>query len=346
VNLEQTLSTLKFGNLASRIENVVQRNCVDAGAQDSAYRTALKDYEGKLRELEAQMAASDKSGDYLKRIKQLEEQKRLLQQKYANLMKLSMKTSKLADENELYRIELNTEHMRTAGAVDYYTAERGGEFSLKGKRKMLNVTFFESNREYTKALFERDVLAAKQAKLDRLEHDSEMLKRSLASAEAVGQKLSQKLEICTRLLQVMLNSNQSDLSKFDDEHKELLVANALKLIENCKTEQVNHILASDAKNATVLPYKPNSEPALELATLSQHFGALIHQETSFVEDEGMSVDSDPQTLPLKAKTSSSSLFKKKSRRRMTGSDQKSSTEELPMKDSKTMKVSVNYLLQD
>lgn len=345
VNIEQTLGTLKFGNLASRIENIVQRNSMESNLQDATLKNALQNYEFKLKELEAQLINGDKSGDYLKRIQQLEKQKQLLQQKYQNLLKLSMKASKLQDETGICRVELFTNHFNSCGIVDYYVVDTNNELNMRGKRKNLNKNFFEENKNYTKELFEKEVMAGKVKKITNLEQENENLKHLLEKSERQNFELTSRLDVCNRLLQIMLNNNQKDLSKFDNGYKDLFVMNALNMIENCKTESINYNLALNSSQQMYLAYKSNTEPQIELSSLTNKFQNIVNMEQSCESDDTTSLDLDQKGIPLKSQNSSNGLFKKKSKRKIKV-EYRSSSEEIPNIVPKSLKVSSGYLLQD
>lgn len=65
------MSTIKFGNLASRIENKVSKNQINKPSLN--LEIMLRQYETKIRDLERETVNEKNNKGYLKTIKKLEE---------------------------------------------------------------------------------------------------------------------------------------------------------------------------------------------------------------------------------------------------------------------------------
>lgn len=337
-NIEQTINTLKFGNLASRIENTVQRNTMEVNQQDLTYKNALKCYQTRLQELDTLIVSIGKSDEYSARIKILEQQKLALQKKYDNLLRLCTKASKIEDIEDLYKFEVYTEHLSTCGAVERYAIGRGSQFSIKSKHDMHKSSFYKANADRNVGLFDKEIMEAKQLKLMKLEHENVILKQSLLSTERTSCRLSYDLDLCKRLLLILLNNNKEDLQRFDNEYKEHFISNSLLLIENCKTEQINNLFNLDEKTYAVLPYKQNSEPLTDLKALLKNFASLLNSESSFVTEDIISIKSESQVLPFETHDQNKKSVKR-FEKDITFSNGKMSRVDLQTDIEKTMKAS-------
>lgn len=274
MNLEQTLGTLKFGNLASRIENVVKKNTVTGDDQDLALKNMLRDYENKLKDLETRLKGEDKSGDYLERIRLLEESKRMLQQKYQNLINLSLRISKIKDTGDVMSQVQHTRHMSSCGVVEYYRLEKLGEIDKNCKQKRMPENFFIKNKDYTKEFFKNDVLKGKLKIIKELEAEKEEMRKRLEKHQQQEKLLKEQNKLCFRFLTVLLNSNHRDFSLFDHTHRALFIDNSLKMIENCKLQDVNEKLIQ--KEHQPLPLLSNEQEQLKFNNILNHFSSVLN----------------------------------------------------------------------
>lgn len=278
MNLEQTLGTLKFGNLASRIENVVKKNTVTGDDQDKALKNMMRDYENKLKLLESKMIKDDKSGDYLSKIRSLEEQKRLLAQKYQNLMNLSLKISKIQDVKESMGVVQITEHFASCGLIDFYKIEKFNANNNKDKQRRLPENFFIKNRTYTKDIFLEDVVKSKNKQIKELYLDNVNLKKGIEQFQKQQKELKEQNEVCMRLISVMLNTNKQDFGLFSESQRTMLEGNSMKMLENCKIQSVNERLKTINGDSPTLPYLSNDVKELDINSFVKMFGGLVGKE--------------------------------------------------------------------
>lgn len=305
-NIEQTLGTLKFGNLASKIENVVSKNTVSSGDHEAKLNNMMKGYEKKMKELEDKMANDDKSGNYLQRIKELEQQKIQMQQKYANLMKLSKKAKFGLTEKDIATIHRLSAHFKSCGVVDYYHVDEEGILDKRGKRKLKNPNFFRKNRTYTKEIFEKDVHQQKRKKIDELEQKMKKLNGDYEALKETNKKTTKERDLCLRLLRLLLNQNPEDHIYFNSDYQNQLIDNSLNLIGNCKSELVNSKLRDNSLPDQQLLYEGNENPSFNVHELIDKFNGLIQEN----EGEDAQLDTTYTTLEkprVVVKKSSSSL---------------------------------------
>lgn len=140
-NLEQTISTLKFGNLASCIQNNITKNLIETPEEN--IQMMMREYELKLRDLE-KIKQGQMKEEFADQIRELERQKESYMQKYKNLMKLNqLMTSRKQRSSVFVRKSERMEHMQNVGVLHFYSQEAQ-------KKGLFGETFFDSNKSYIK----------------------------------------------------------------------------------------------------------------------------------------------------------------------------------------------------
>lgn len=97
---EQTLSTIRFGVSAKKIENTIYAN-VSSHKSEEAYQLMINEYENRLKEMEELRTNDSKRSEYMtKMIADLQKQKELLNErlKKANEEKLLLNSQKLTEK--------------------------------------------------------------------------------------------------------------------------------------------------------------------------------------------------------------------------------------------------------
>ena len=262
-NLEQSLSSLNFGNLAAKIENKVRQNEIKKPEEDLALKNLLSEYKSKIKILESEVTVQNKKNNhgFQNKIDFLEKNKKAMMKKYNNLLTLTQNFM-IRFQDEFY-VEKKFKHIKNCGNVDYYVLKKG----KKKSRKVLKVNnFFEENKEYTKQLFKTDLILSQKNKIKDLEEKN--LKNKILLEKMNYQINIQKKEIfdSKNLLNLFLNRDFKLLEKFKTDLKENLIQNSLNFIENIKTDIINNKLKNH-KNEFILSFKENKNPNLTINNL-------------------------------------------------------------------------------
>ncbi len=276
VNLEQTLGTLRFGNLAKSIVNTVTKNSlVQPHENQEAIALAVKAYQEKIMLLESSLKnGMNNTEQYQKKIEELEEQKRLLLDRYKSLVTVTRKSMlKTVERPNLYQVDQCSEFLQSAGLIEYYRVSPTSEFSLKTQKKILDGHFFAMGREYTMVAFQNELIAAKQKRLTELENANINMADRLEDQTRENQTLKNENQLMKRLLRVLLNSNEPDTKLFDAHYLNHFVHNSLQLIDNAKSEIVNSQMRIREGKAVFL-YRENPLDELQVDNLIRHFDKI------------------------------------------------------------------------
>jgi len=275
-NLEQTLGTLRFGNLAKSIVNTVTKNSlVQPHENQEAIALAVKAYQEKIMLLEESLKNGfSNTEQYQKKIEELEEQKRLLLDRYKSLVQVTRKSMlKAIERPNLYQVDQCSEFLASAGLLEFYRVSPTTEFSLKTQKKILDGHFFSMGREYTMEAFQNELVAAKQKRLTELENANINLNEKFEEQSRENLVLKNENQIMKRLLRVLLNSNEPDTRLFDAKYFNAFVHNSLQFIDNSKSEIVNSPMRV-REGKSVFPYRENQVDELNVDNLIRHFDKI------------------------------------------------------------------------
>lgn len=276
LNLEQTLGTLRFGNLAKSIVNTVTKNSlVQPHENQEAVALAVKAYQEKIMLLEESLKnGMTNTEQYQKKIEELEEQKRLLLDRYKSLVQVTRKSMlKAVERPNLFQVDQCSEYLQSVGLIDYYRVSPTTEFSLKTQKKILDGHFFSMDREYTMEAFQNELVAAKQKRLTELENANINLSEKFEEQTRENLTLKNENQLMKRLLRVLLNSNEPDTRLFDAQYLNSFVNSSLQLIDNSKSEIINNPMRIREGKST-FPYRENQVDELNVDNLIRHFDKI------------------------------------------------------------------------
>jgi hypothetical protein len=275
-NIEQTLGTLRFGNLAKSIVNTVCKNSLtQVHENQEAIALAVKGYQERIMKLEESLRNGIPITEYQKKIDELEEQKRLLLERYKSLVNVTRKSTVKYHENpSLYRVDHCSEFISSCGIVDYFKVLPMSEFSTKHQTKILDGQFFSRGKDYTMEAFQNELVAAKQKRIVQMEHEMFNMHEKLEDQIRENSGIKNENQAMKRLLRVLLNSNESDTKLFDGDYLNAIIQSNLQFIDNAKSEIFNGSLrARDIK--PIHPYRENLNTDLRVENLIVHFDRLI-----------------------------------------------------------------------
>ena len=151
------------------------------------------------------------------------------------------------------------------------------------------------NKDYTRELFKSDVLKGKVKQIDELAAENEELKRRLERHQQQEKLLKEQNKISFRFLTVMLNSNQGDFALFNKAQRDLFTSNALKMIENCKLQEVNEKLANTGNESASLALLTNNHEEFKFNNILNTFSSLLNNakkmQSSKISESRMLSDS-------------------------------------------------------
>ena len=271
-NLEQSLSSLNFGNLAAKIQNKVKKNQIVKPENDPALQNLLREYKNKIEVMENEFAVQNNKANYgfQNKIDLLEKNKKVMKKKYNNLLSLTQSFMNRFQKD--FYVEKKFENIKNCGDVDFFVIKKGKKLNeLKRIFKVNN--FFEDNKDYTKQLFKEDLIISQKNKIKELQKknlDTKILLENINYKLKIQKEKSfeikkENLDLI-KILNLFLNKDFKLLENFQKENKENLIENSLNFIENLKTDIINKKLRS-FNNEFILSYKKNQNPNISIKNL-------------------------------------------------------------------------------
>jgi len=247
--IEQTMSTLRFGLNAKKIENKVHANIINS-ASDEMVQELLREYERKIHDLEKEKSQDKSASDKLmKMIQNLQEQKALLAERLQLIKKYEIFPPSLLDLTKGKEQKLKREHLHygNVGILHVLTTEEEkdskvsydfeGKYALdalrgaKGENKVLSEKLKISEENNEKLGLENSELH------DNLANTKRVLKSKKKSIKSLRSFLSRTVNEnyqCKDIIQLYLNKNPKNLKKLPMESLEKIERNLYKLLDDIK----------------------------------------------------------------------------------------------------------------
>lgn len=241
-DFEQTLSTLRFGNLAKMIINTVSINKVDNKVNYEG-NDVMKELILKCNKQILSLNSVYNEGkitydNYKARITELENQKLFL---------IGKNKEKLMDLKNNFTNEAKPEicdfYLSNCGVIFYYSTKHANKKVHQSSKMGSN---FNTNLQmYTKEILEDDIVRAKQTRIDELLANNKAMKLELISKNKIMSTFESENKVLRRIVDFMTNASQKDYQFASNECLESVIQSSLTLIENCKTETINRRIASN-----------------------------------------------------------------------------------------------------
>jgi len=247
--IEQTMSTLRFGLNAKKIENKVQANIINS-ASDEMVQELLREYERKIHDLEKEKSHDKNASDKLmKMIQSLQEQKALLSERLQLIKKYEIFPPSMLDLTKVKAQQLKREHLHygNVGILHVLTTEEEkeskitydfeGKYALDALRgaKMENKSL---NEKLKISEENNEKLGVQNSELnDSLASTKKALKSKKNSIKSMRRFLNRTVNEnyrCKEIIQLYLNKNPKNLKKLPLETLEKIEKNLYKLLDEVK----------------------------------------------------------------------------------------------------------------
>lgn len=240
-NLEQSISTLRFGSLARTVENAVEKNRTQH--DNESLSKLIEGFEVKIAEMEAKLRSGIVDGSpLLKKIQELETQKAFLQNQYQKLLTLPpIQRQEETKEDKLKRSNL---HLPSCGSLDFLTLGPADTQPPPLDTKL------------AQQLLENDLLASLKRRNQALEETMAHMTSGMKDLEDSLDLLKSENTLLFRIVKLLMNEGTSDFLSLSPLHHQHLLENTMRTVENVQIAKV--LKTSPRIPLDLLPLKQNN----------------------------------------------------------------------------------------
>ena len=251
--LEQTMSTLRFGLNAKKIENKVQANII-SNASDETVKNLLREYEKKIMDMEKEKNMDkNASQNLLKIIQNLQDQKNLLAERLVLLKKYENYPSGVVDLTKTTKEKLKREHLHygNVGILHVLTTENEkdtkltydfeGKYALDSLKEAKKENYLLEEKIKDMENSYQILMKEKEELVQETENNKKLIKRKKSNILQIKRALSKysnENHQYKNILGIFLNKNTQGLKKLPLEVLNKVEKKLLAVFDNIKLHRV------------------------------------------------------------------------------------------------------------
>lgn len=257
---EQSLGTLRFGNLAQMIENnFVVNQRPEVNEDGCLVRELIRKCDERVYQLNVRYnEGKENYENYKRQILEIEAQKEFL--KKSNKEKLVEEDFGVDGPLEMRLYDFS---LKSCGDVSFYKKVAVNREGLKSETDRKN-WFLPKYFEFApKKLLESEIVVAKQAKINELEIAQQKLLVELTAKNNVIVKCEIENRNLKSAISFLLNQNKSEQLSLPVDILEAVTESSLTLIQNCQAQIINQNLKKEVDVKFQIDLIENKDKKLE-----------------------------------------------------------------------------------